>query len=576
MARKEGAGLRSALAACRSLMGWTVLFSAGINLLYLAPTIFMMQVYDRVLTTGGITTLVLMSVILVFALGTLALLDRTRMRLAARMGLRLDRIVSPMVAAAALQGTGREPGRAQAARDFDTFRQVLTSPVATAFLDTPWTIVFVGVAFVIHPLIGAATLVGGVVLTLIALRHEHVMHPNIVDTAQLTARYYAGAEGDRAASEAVRALGMRQVLVRRQLERRRELLAAQTHATFTQSSYGSLSRFWRLVLQSAVLGLGAYLAIERQISPGSLIAGSILTSRALAPLEQIVAGWRQIEQARIAYGNLVKLIDEAPPERPHTALPAPRGEVRFESVSVRIPETNRAALQSVSFALAPGEMLGIVGPSGAGKSTLARAAVGALPLERGTVRLDGANLADWEPDALGQHIGYMPQDLSLLAGTVGENIRRFAPASAETDDMTIAAARAAGAHELILRLPNAYDTPLGLGGRGLSLGQSQRVALARALFGNPKLIVLDEPNAHLDGDGEVALVAAMRQAASRGATVMVVAHKRSIIAVVSKLLLLSDGAVEAFGARDEVARKFMRVVDSANNLSPLPTREKQQ
>lgn len=576
MRANEGTGLRSALAACRSLFGWIVLFSVGINLLYLSPTIFMMQVYDRVLNTGGVMTLALMAAILVFALGTLALLERTRMRVAARIGLRIDRLAAPLVARAALMSGPRDPGRAQAARDFDTLRQVLASPVATAALDTPWTLIFVGVAFIIHPAIGIATLLGGVGLVLIALRHEHVMHPNMIETAALTARYYSNQEGDRAASEAVRALGMRDVLVARQLERRRELLAKQTRATFIQSGYGSMSRFWRLVLQSAVLGVGAYLAIERQISPGSLIAGSILTSRALAPIEQLVAGWRQIEQARVAYGNLVKLIDEAPPERPHTALPAPNGDFRFESASVRIPDTNRVALQSVSFTLQPGEVLGVIGPSGAGKSTLARAAVGAIALERGAVRLDGANLTDWHPDALGAHIGYLPQDLSLLAGTVAENIRRFAPASPEADEKTIAAARAAGAHEMILRLPNAYDTPLGLGGRGLSLGQAQRIALARALYGDPKLIVLDEPNAHLDGQGETALVAAMRDAAARGAIVIVVAHRRTIIAVVEKLLLMNEGAVEAFGPRDEVARKFLRVADTVNNVSSLPAREKQQ
>lgn len=555
---------------------WIVAFSVGINLLYLAPSIFMMQVYDRVLTTGGLMTLMFLSVVLLFALATLALLDRTRMRLAARMGLRLDRIAAPVVARAALAGSGRDPARAQAARDFDTLRQVLTSPVATAALDTPWTIIFVGVCFIIHPLIGLVTLLGGVGLFLVAWMHERIMHPTMQETAGLTARYYASQEGDRSAAEAVRALGMRQVLIARQLERRRELLAVQTRATFVQSTFGSLSKFWRLVLQSAVLGVGAYLAIERQISPGSLIAGSILATRALAPLEQVVGGWRQIEQARVAYANLVKLIDEAPPERSHTTLPAPAGELRFESVGVRVPDSNRAALQSVSFALSPGEVLGVVGASGAGKSTLARAAVGAIPPERGVVRLDGANLADWEPDALGAHIGYMPQDLSLLAGTVAENIRRFSAVTADTDDMIIAAARSAGAHDMILRLPNAYDTQLGLGGRGLSLGQAQRIALARALYGDPQLIVLDEPNAHLDGEGEIALVQAMREASARGATVIVIAHKPTIVAAVNKLLLLRDGNVDAFGPREDVARKFVRVMDTAGNLAPMPTREKQQ
>jgi ATP-binding cassette subfamily C protein len=409
----------------------------------------------------------------------------------------------------------------------------------------------------------------------IALRHERVMRPTIEKTAQVAPKYYAGQEGERAASEAVRALGMRSVLIDRQLERRNEFVALQTKAALVQSAYGSMSRFWRLVLQSAVLGLGAFLAVERQITPGALIAGSILAARALAPLEQVVAGLRQVEQARVAYRNLVKLIDEAPRQTTRTALPAPRGQLRFESVSVRVPEANRAALQQVSFTLEPGEVLGVIGPSGAGKSTLARAAVAAIAPDLGTVRLDGANLSDWDPDALGVHVGYLPQEVSLVGGTVAENIRRFAPASPEVDAKTIAAARGAGAHELILRLPKAYETVLGPGGRGLSLGQAQRIALARALYGDPPLLVLDEPNAHLDGEGEVALIQAVKEAAGRGAAVMLIAHKPTIIAMVNRLLLLRDGGVEAIGPRDDIARKFMRVLDSSGNLAPLRAREPQ-
>ncbi len=578
MGESQDNTLRGALAACRGLIGWTILFSAGINLLYLAPSLYMMQVYDRVLNTGGMMTLALLSVVLVFALGIMALLDMTRTRVAARLGLRLNRLLAPVVTRLALSRGAPDTDaiRSQAVRDFDTVRAVFTSPVTVAVLDAPWTLVFVAVSFIIHPLMGVATLVGGAVLFLIALRHEHVIRPTVQTTSALTPRYYAAQEGDRMAAESVRALGMSGVLIERQLERRNELIAVQTKAAFVQSSYGSTSRFWRLLLQSIVLGLGAFLAVERQISPGALIACSILASRALAPLEQVVAGWRQVEQARVAYKNLISLIDDAPRAPQRTALPAPRGELSFEGVGIRLQGTNRTALNRVTFALKPGEILGVVGPSGAGKSTVARAAVGAIAAEAGIVRLDGANLADWDPDALGAHIGYLPQDVSLLAGTVGENIRRFAPSSPETDALTIEAAKAANAHDLILRLPKAYDTPLGVGGRGLSLGQAQRVGLARALYNNPTLLVLDEPNAHLDGEGEVALIQAVRQAAERGASVLIVAHKPTIVAIVHRLLLLRDGAIEAIGPRDDVARKFMRVIDSSGNLAPMRAREGQQ
>lgn len=575
MADAPETSLRGALHACRGLIGWTVLFSAGINLLYLAPSIYMMQIYDRVLNTGGMMTLALLSAVLVFALGVMALLDMTRSRIATRLSLRLNRLLAPVVVGLGMQrGTGNDAARAQAVRDFDTLRQAFTSPAATAVLDTPWTLVFVAVCFFIHPMIGVLTLAGGLVLLLIALRHEHVLRPAIAEAAALAPRYYAGQEADRGAAEAARALGMRGALIARHLGWRNELLETQTKTIFVQSAYGSLSRWWRLILQSAVLGLGAYLAVNQQISPGALIAGSILAARALAPLEQVVGGWRQIEQARVAYRGLVALIDAAPSERTHTALPAPSGELSFESVSVRLPGANRFVLGRVSFTVKPGEVFAVIGSSGAGKSALARAAVGALAVEGGAVRIDGANIADWDPDALGPYIGYMPQEVLLVAGTVAENIRRFAPATADADAMTIEAASAAGVHDLILRLPNAYDTVLGPGGRGLSLGQSQRIALARALYGKPTLLILDEPNAHIDGEGEIALVQAIRAAAARGAAVMLVAHKPTVLATANRILLLRDGMVDAIGPRDEIARKFMRPVDT-NNTTPIRARESQ-
>jgi PrtD family type I secretion system ABC transporter len=391
--------------------------------------------------------------------------------------------------------------------------------------------------------------------------------------SEIAPRYYAAQEADRAATEAVRALGMRKVMLDRQLTRRRDLIETQTQSIWVQSAYGSASKFWRLVLQSLVLGVGAYLAVERQITPGALIAGSILAARALAPLEQVVGGWRQIEQARVAFKNLTDLIDKAPPEPQRTALPAPRGELRFERVAMRVPDASRLALNHITFQVAAGEAVGIVGPSGAGKSTLARVAVGAVLPDAGVVRLDGANLADWDENTRGQYVGYLPQDVSLLAGTVGENIRRFAPQSPDADALTVAAAQAAGAHDMILRLPKAYDTVLGPRGRGLSLGQAQRVALARALFNDPVLLVLDEPNAHLDADGEAALVQAITQAKARGATVLTIAHRTGVIGVMDKVMVLRDGAIEHFGPREEVMRAMTR--QGGGNLTPIRARETQ-
>jgi PrtD family type I secretion system ABC transporter len=574
LSKNPTTGLRAAVRACRNLFAWTVLFSAGINLLYLAPSIFMMQIYDRVLNTGGLLTLALLGVVLLFALSVLAMLDLTRARLGARVGLRLNRLLSRQVIELGFTpGRSGDVQRSQAARDFDTLRQVFASPAAFAILDAPWTLVFVAVCFMIHPLIGALTLAGGLILLLIALRNEHAMRPIIERTTQLAPRYYAAQEADRGASEAVRALGMRGVLIDRQLERRQELLVEQTRASMMQAAYGSTSRFWRLLLQSGVLAAGAYLAVNGQISPGALIAGSILAARALAPLEQMVAGLRQVEQARVAFRNLTALIDDAPAESDRTSLPAPCSGLRFERVSVRVPDTDRLALGGVGFAADCGQVLGIIGPSGAGKSTLARIAAGAIPPDAGVVRLDGANLAHWDSNELGKHIGYLPQEVALLAGAVGENIRRFAPASAETDALTIAAAQAAGAHEMILRLPKGYDTMLGPQGRGVSLGQAQRIALARALYDDPVLLVLDEPNAHLDNEGEIALIQAINKAKARGAAVITIAHRAGVIAAVDRVMVLRDGAVDKIGPRDEIMRTLAQA--GAGNLTPIRARENQ-
>jgi len=365
-------------------------------------------------------------------------------------------------------------------------------------------------------------------------------------------------------------LGMRQPMIERQMAARNDFVATQTETLWTQSAYGSASKVWRLLLQSIVLGVGAWLAIDRQISPGALIAGSILAARALAPIEQAIGGWRQIEQARIAYKNLYALIDAAPAEPERTALPDPRGEVRFERVTVRVPDAQRLALREVNFQLQPGEILGVVGPSGAGKSTLARVASGALAPDVGVVRLDGASLADWDTDARGRFVGYLPQDVSLFRGTIAENIRRFAPASDLADTLTIAAAQQAGAHDMILRLPQAYETVLGQRGAGLSLGQAQRIALARALYDSPPFLVLDEPNAHLDAEGEQALMKAMTEVKARGASVILVAHRSGVIAIADKLLVMRDGAIERFGPREEVARALAQQASGA--VTPIRAR----
>jgi PrtD family type I secretion system ABC transporter len=572
--------LRRALAASRQILVWALAFSAAVNLLYLAPSLYMLQVYDRVLVSGGLLTLVFISIVLAFALATLFFLDTMRSRLMARASLRIDRLLSPFLLDAALaqQVKGGDARKAQALREFDTLRQSLVGPAAMALLDAPWAPLYVVICFLIHPWIGLLTLLGGASLVGVAIINENALRESLREASSLAPKIYAAQEADGASAETIRALGMRRVLIERQMEGRADLNDLQTGSMFRSQIFTAITRLIRMALQSAVLGLGAYLAIERQISPGALIAGSILAARALAPLEQIVGAWRQIGQARNALRLVNEALESAMPTREHTALPTPKGELRIERIGVRLPESERIVLNDISLTISPGELLGVIGPTGAGKSTLARVAAGARAPDAGSVRLDMANFSDWDPEQLGRHVGYLPQEIGLLAGAIAENIARFTvrtQANAQSIDAAVVeAARIAGAHELILRMPHAYDTKLGLGGSGISPGQAQRIALARALFRNPPLLVLDEPNAHLDAEGEGALIEALKAAKARGAAILVVAHRAGVLSFADRLLVLRDGRVETQGPSEEVTRRLAGAQEGGS-VKPMRPREAQ-
>lgn len=555
-ARIESAILRDALQACRRHIGFVLLFSAVLNLLYLAPSIYMLQVYDRVLTSGGILTLIYLSLVLVAALGTLAFLDGSRVRLLAAMAKRLDRIVSPHVLRAALQREGRAAaGAAQPLREFDTLRSALTGQPALAAVDAPWTPIYIAVCFIIHPAIGALALFGGILLVAIAYVNQVAMHRNLHANEQATGAMYQLQAADSAQGETARALGMHEALVRRQLNTRHAMTEATHKAGRSGAVYSSSTRFLRLLLQSASLGLGAYLAINQQISSGAIIAASILTSRAFAPLELIVGAWRQFEQGRGAYRILTDVLKTQEGQRDFTQLPAPQANISVEGVGVRTMD--RILLNGISFRMNPGMIVGVIGPSGAGKTTLMRIVAGAANPDAGTVRIDGAKLTDWPTEKLGRHIGYLPQDVALFAGTIGDNIARFEDrANPGVDEAIVEAAKAAGVHELVLTLSQGYDTEIDPNGRGLSAGQAQRVALARALYRKPMLLVLDEPNAHLDSDGEIALITALREARDRNAAALVVAHRTNFMSIADALLVIRDGKLEMYGPRDQVMAKL--------------------
>lgn len=554
--RVESAILRDALNACRKHIGFVLLFSAGLNLLYLAPSIYMLQVYDRVLASGAVLTLIYLTVVLVASLLVLAFLDATRVRLLAAMAKRLDRMVAPHVLLAALTREGREAAKqSQPLREFDTLRMAMTGPPALAAVDAPWTPIYIAVCFLIHPLIGALALGGGLLLIAVAYINQASMHSALQATDQATGAMYNLHASDAGQGESARALGMQQALVRRQLAMRETMSRATYETGRSGAFYTSSTKFLRLVLQSAALGLGAYLALQQEISAGGIIAGSILCSRAFAPLELIVGAWRQFEQGRHAYGVLTAVLKTQEEQRSYTELPTPKAALAVEGVGVRIGD--RVLLNGVSFRVEPGKIIGVIGPSGAGKTTLMRAVAGAVIPDAGAVRLDGARLTDWPPEKIGRYIGYLPQEVALFAGTIGQNIARFdAGDAAEIDRAIVAAATAAGIHELILTLPKGYDTEIGPNGRGLSAGQAQRVALARALYRDPVLLVLDEPNAHLDQDGEAALIEALKAARARGASALVVAHRAGFMSVTDGLMVLRDGRIEMYGPRDQVIAKL--------------------
>ncbi len=548
--------LFKALRQCRVHFIGAAVFSALVNLLYLTPTLYMMQVYDRVVPTAGLTTLVLVSAVALMALASLAALDWLRTRILIRAGIQLDRDLAGTILARVTEAGGRTQG-VQALRDFDSLRGAISGQGALALFDAPWTPIYLACCFLLHPAVGVLTLVGGIVLSVLAWLNERDTRPRLGQATRAGNAAYSAQEAMSGQAEVVQALGMRRTIIARQLAGRATATDAQAEAQLTGGRYSGAIKFVRLALQSAALGLAAFLVVKGEMSPGSIIASSVLLSRAVMPIEQLVGAWPSLVQARTSWKSLLDLFARtAGHGRPRTALPAPAGRVSVEAVSVRLPGTENPQLRAVTVTIEPGKVLGVIGASGSGKTTLARVIAGALTPDTGAVRLDGADYGARDSDDLARYIGYLPQSPTLFAGTIKENISRFADASPEVDAAAVRAAQAAGVHEMIQRLPGGYDTALGSQGAGLSAGQSQRIGLARALYGDPVLLVLDEPNASLDQDGETALIAAVEASAARGAAVVIVAHRAGVLAKVDRLLALRDGAVQVEGPREEVLARM--------------------
>lgn len=532
------------------------LFSLASNLLYLALPIYTNQIYSRVLNShSGSTLLVLTGGALVVFMVS-GVLDHYRTQVLTNFSVAFDRQLASPTFAALFDLVVRRMGgsHAQALRDLDAIRGAISGAAVSVLFDLPWMPIFMGLLFIIDPWIGVVTLVGGIILLILAVLQDRATHSALKQASAASIKSYSFTDAALRNSEVVRALGMLPTLGSawagyRQMAQRMTIVASSRG-----SFYSSTIRFVRMGIQIATIAVGAYLVIAGDIASGLLFANMILASRALAPIDRIVGSWKVLFEASQSYRRLEKALSDYEPPVPATQLPVPQGRIAFEGVSFSTTVSPTPILVGAGFLIQPGEMVGIIGPSGAGKSTLLRLMVGIWKPTTGTVRLDGADVYSWERGNFGQYVAYQPQDTELFAGTVRDNICRFLPDAQDAD--IIKAAQAAGAHELILRLPKGYETELGEGGSVLSAGQRQRVGLARTLYGDPKVAVLDEPNANLDAEGEAALAEAIKGLKERGTTVVMVSHKPSVLAHADKLMMLRGGRIERFGPREEVMRSL--------------------
>lgn len=533
-------------------------FSCVINFLSLVPPLYMLQVYDRVLRSENVTTLLMLTLIVLFAYGLQALLQQVRSKVLVRVGNRFDMQINQRVFTAAFERIlRREKGDpAQATRDVSRVRQFLTGNALTAFFDVPWTPIYIAVAFIVHPLLGFINVFGTIVIVIMAwVTHASTNQPlTEANKASMQAGHFANTHLHNA--EVIEAMGMLPGMRERWFSHHYSMLGQQALAADRGDRIRSFTRFVRISLQSIILGAGAWLVINGgQITPGMMIVCSILMGQALRPVEQVIGSWKQTVDARAAHKRLDAILESAPPRKTNLSLPKPKGRLDLDNVFATPPGGQDMVLRGVTFAVEAGDTVGLVGPTGAGKSTLARLLVGVWGAKVGTVRLDRADIYRWNKEELGPHIGYLPQDVELFDGTVAENIARFTEPDSE---QVIRAAQQAGVHDMILHLPQGYETRLGANGSSLSGGQRQRVALARAVYGDPALIVLDEPNSNLDDSGEAALVQALLSLKTRGATVIIVTHRTNVLSAVNKLLVMQNGNVALYGERTEVLQKLQQ------------------
>ncbi|MDV6344854.1 type I secretion system permease/ATPase [Nitrosomonas sp. Is37] len=540
-------------------------FSAVINLLMLMPALYMMQLYDSVVTSRNEMTLLMLTLIALGAYIFMGALEYIRSLVLIRVGAQFDLKMNKRIYTAAFEQSLRQgnSNAGQALQDLTNIRQFLTGHALFAFFDAPWFPVFLIVIFLFNVWLGVLALLGTTVIVSLAYINEKVSHKPLAEANAMAAASNTLATNNLRNAEVIEAMGMLPNLQARWFKLHSKFLNLQAEASEKSGIVSACSKATSVTLQSLMLGLGALLVLEDSISPGMMIAGSILMGRAVAPVQALIGVWRQIGNTRSAYERLTKLLEENPDRQSGMALPKPNGVVSVENIMAVPPGSKVPVIKGLAFAIAAGEVLGVIGPSGSGKSTLARLLVGVWPANAGKVRLDGADVYQWNKDELGPHIGYLPQDIELFAGTISENIARFGEIDSEK---VILAAKRAGVHEMILSMPKGYDTLLGDGGGGLSGGQKQRIGLARAMYGDPSLIVLDEPNSNLDDVGEQALLAAIIDLRKRGKTIVLITHRKSIITASTKLLLLREGTRQMFGPTDQVLAEMSKQQQAQQTL----------
>jgi ATP-binding cassette subfamily C protein EexD len=555
--QQEATDLQRALKACKGSFVSVGFFSMFVNLLMLVPPMYMLQVYDRVLSTQSEDTLLMLTLLVIFLFAIMGGLELVRSRILVRVGNRLDTMINERLYSAMFRRSLVAQGgqSAQPLNDLTSLRQFLTGNSLFAFFDAPWVPIYIGVMFLFHPWLGIFAICAGLILVALAIANEKSTQKLLSEANSEHIQAQNLANSNLRNAEVLHAMGMLPGIMGRWSKRHHEFLAKQSQASDRAGALTNTSKVIRMMAQSLILGLAALLVLKGELTGGMVIAGSILMGRALAPIDQMIGGWKGFVGARGAYHRLNELMTQIPDEQRRMTLPAPEGYVSVENVAAAPPGSRIATIRGINFAVDKGEHIGIIGPSAAGKSTLARVLLGIWPSQVGDVRLDGGDINQYNRDELGPHIGYLPQDIELFDGTISENIARFGDVDPQK---VVAAAKKSGVHEMILELPNGYDTVISAGSGALSGGQRQRVGLARALYGNPVFMVLDEPNANLDDAGERALAESIAQLKAEGTTLFVISHRQSVLKHMDKLLVMKDGQVSMFGPRDQVLAQFAK------------------